>query len=328
MPDRSRVKAVLAKTESTYGTDSSPAAGSDEVQVEENFYPDITIDHLEDNIREGSGSRFGVVGGQAVDSTGQFGTFQLLTALKGRSSAFSASNLPEIDAMLRACGLEQSVDTTSGSETVTYTPRDTGLESATIYLYTANKEYQFVGCFGTVSFIFTPGQIARARFEFSGLVGAINETGLPGSLAFPASSVAPPTVKSAGLTINSFDPDDFQDFQLDMGVEVVERPGGNATDGHAGYHVGDIMPTWQATYETGALGTHDPYSLRDAGTEFSWDLGPMGPAQYNMVKVSGPAGRITGVENQDNSGIAQWQVQSQCRNSDASSLDSAALAFS
>lgn len=328
MPQSVRFKALLAKIESTYGTDAAPTTGSDEIQVEENFWTNISVDHLEDNQRTENANVFGRAGGAPVASVGQFAEFEVLVANKGRSAAFSSSNLPEQDVLWRICALEQTVDTTASAETVTYAPRTSGFESATIYAYTGNKEFQLVGCFATARIMMTPGQISFTRYTIRGLVSAINETGIPAGLSFPAASVQPVTVKGAGLTLNAFDPDDFGDFEVDLQVTLAERPGGNATDGHAGYWPTNVDPQITTTYEVGALGTHDPYQLRKDGTEFAWDIGPIGPAQYNRFKLSGPSGRFIGVDHSENDQLAQYSTTIECRTSDPSSSDTISIVYS
>lgn len=328
MPEPIEVKAVLAKIESTYGTDATPSSGSDEIQVMENFWTNITIDHLQDNELDGMGTGFGRPGGESPQSTGQFANFNLTLPIKGLGSAFSSSNVPELDVLLRASGLNQSIDTTSGSETINYTPQNSGFESASIYLYTGNKEYKLVGCLATVEFIFNAGEIPQASFDITGLVSAINEAGVPGSLSYPGGSIAPPVVTSAGFTIDGNDPDDFTSFSVDLQTEIAERPGGNASDGHAGYWFADMDPVAEADYEVFALSTHDPYTLRDNGTEFAWDLGTLGSTQYNQIDISGPAGRINNVSHNERNGLAAYTAQWICRNSDKTSQDSVDLQFS
>lgn len=328
MPQPTRVQAILAKNESTYGTDASPTAGSDEIQVEENFWNSISHSFLEENRRGQAHSTFGRAGGQSPPSVGEFADLDLVVPIKGRSSAFAAANRPEMDVLLRACAFSASVDTTSGSEKVTYTLTDSGFESATIYAYAGNKEFKLLGCIGTVRFDLTPGQIARARFTLSGLVSAISEAGLPGSLAFPAKSVPPITVKGAGLTLNAFDPDDFTAFELDVAVEVAERPGGNASDGHAGYWPANWDPQISTTYEVPALSTHNPWDLRSKKTEFAWDIGSFGPSQYNKFKLSGPAGCIVDLPPAESNGLAYVDPTIDCRNTDPTTADAVAAEFS
>lgn len=329
MPEPTRIQAILAKEESTYGTDSSPTAGTDAVRIEETFWNSLTITQREDNLREQSTATFGRAGGE--ESTQAVAELDLVVALRGRSSAFSASNLPTIDPLIQSCGFEESVVTTSGSETVTYTQDSDNLSSSTIYAYSANKEFKITGVIGNVVLDFTPGQIARARFSLQGLIDPtadISETGVPGSLAFRDSSVAPPVVQSAGLTFNSQDPDDFTSLEIDAGIDVAERPGGNAARAHAGFWYADWNPTLSSAFEVFALGTLDPWAARSNGTRWSGDLGTIGSTQYNQIDVSWSNLRLTDVSPSDQEGIAQVDINGRLENSDAVTEDAVDLKYS
>lgn len=328
MPEPIRFKALLAKIETTYGTDASPTAASDEIQVEENFWSEITVQHLEENQRDAAKAGFGRVGGEGVPATGQWAEFEVVVPLKGRSAAFASDNVPEADVLWRIAAFEQDVDATVGTELVTYTLRETGFESASIYAYGGGKEYKLVGCFATVRVDLTPGQIAVARFTIRGLVDGISEAGVPAGLAFPSAGVQPITVKAASLTLDGDAPDDFQSFELDTQLSISERPGGNATDGHAGYWPSDWDPQISTAFEVFALGTHDPYTKRSVGTEFAWSIGPIGPAQYNKIKVSGPAGRYIAVDHTDINELAQYDTTIECRNTDATTADAVEIQYS
>lgn len=329
MPEPIRIKAALVKEETTYGTDPTPSAGSDEVRVEENFWNSLTITHREDNLREQSVATFGRTGSE--ESTQAVAELELVVALKGRSSAFSASNTPMVGRLLKACGYGETVDTTSGSETVTYTPDSSSLSSVTIYAYSANKEFQVTGVIGNVVLDFTPGQVARARFSLQGLIDPttdISETGLPGSLDFQDKSIAAPVVQSGGFTLNSQDPDDFYSLEIDTQVQVAERPGGNAARAHAGFWYADFNPMLTAEYEVFALGTQDPWAARANGTRWSGDLGTIGSTQYNQIDVSWSNLRITDLPPSDQEGLATINMSGRLENSDATTEDPFDLQFS
>lgn len=328
MPEPIRVKAILAKVESTYGTDATPAAGSDEVQVEENFWNSLTIQALEDNLRDQAHSTFGRAGNEA--SSGHFATLDLVVPIRGRSAAFSGTNKPTASPLLRCCALSETVDTTAGAETVKYTPTSSSLNSTTIYAYSGGKEYKITGCIGSVTIDLTPGQIGRLRFSIQGLIDPdtdIAEAGLPGTLAFADDGLTVPVVQGAGLTLNAQDPDDFQSFEIDVGVEVAERPGGNAADGHAGFWPSDWSPELSTAFEVFALGTLDPYAARKDGSRWSGDIGDIGSTQYNQYDISWSNLRITDVSHADVNGLAQYDVTGRLENSDATTEDPFELTF-
>lgn len=291
MPGSIRVQGVLAKIEATYGTDPTPAAGTDGVQVEGGFiWPDMAENYLQSNERNelaGGGMGRGLAG----STSGRWGTISFNKALKGRGSAYSASNKPEEDVLLRACGLDETVTTTTGSESVQYDPVSTGFESITIYAYTTGQLFKMLGCYGTVEITFQPGLIVTARFTFSGMITADpTDVTLP-SITYPAAAIVPPACKAAGLTLDSYDPDDFRSFVFNTNTLVEERPGGNASDGIAGFDINDWDATFTTVIDKPALASFNPWTYRSARTAFAWDI-TGGATQYNKVKVSGPKGQI------------------------------------
>lgn len=316
---RTRLKGVIAAEETTYGTDASPAT-SDGVTVEENFWADITIDHLNDNLRdESTTSGLGRAG--VAESTGQFAEFDLVCPLKGAGSAYSATGDLEFDPLMQACGMSATVDTTADAETITYAPTSTPDGSVSVYLYAGNTEYQLVGCRGNAVLLLTPGMVARVRFEMQGLVSSINDTGVP-SITYANSGVTkPPVVQTAGLTLNSHDPSGFSDLEFNPGMNVVERPRGNAADAHDGYVITDIVPELSATIDRPDLANLNFWDLRDNGTTFSGDVGDIGSTQYNKFNVSWPALRVTDVPQSADNGMGMLDVTMRAHNSDIETAD-------
>lgn len=316
--ERVRLKVVEVAQESTYGTDASPTT-SDGVPVEENFWSSITVGHLNENLRDQlAGAGLGRAG--TASATGQFAEIELVVPMKGPGSAYSAEGDLSFNPLLEACGMTANVVTTAGSETVTYTPSSTTFESATIYAYSGHTEYQLVGCRGNVAFILTPGQIGRMRFSLQGMVSAINDAALP-SITYANKSVTPPTVTTAGLTMNSHDPSDFSDWELDLQNNIVQRPRGNASDAHAGYVISDRDPQFTTTIDRPTLSSFNPWDLRKNGTTFSWDIGKIGGTQYNQYKISGPAGRIIDVPQSEDNGLAMLDLTVRAQNTDVDTSD-------
>lgn len=323
---RVRLKGVLAALESTYATDASPTT-SDGVLVEENFWSSITIGHLNENLRESmAGAGLGRAGTAAA--TGQFAEIELLVPLKGAGAAYSAKGDLEINPLLEACGLSPSVDDTADAETITYTPTSTPDASATIYAYSGHTEYQVVGCRGNVALVLTPGQIPRARISLQGLVSAINDAALP-SITYANSDVTAPTVQAANLTLDSWAPADFSDFELDPQMSVVQRPRGNASDAHAGYVIEDWDPQISLTLDRPDLASFNPWTKRANGSLFPWSIGKIGGTQYNQLKLSGPKGRVIDTPQNEQDGLALLDLTIRAQNTDIETADDAfALEYS
>lgn len=327
MSELVRLKGVEAVEESTYATDAGPSA-SDGVQVEENIWTDIETGYLNENLREEAAGE-GLGRFVAGEPTGRFINFDLTFPLKGAGSAYSAEGDLEFNPILKACGLSVSVNGGAGSESITYTPQSSGHSSATIYLYTASTEFQCVGCRGDLTISFMPGQFVMATASMSGLLQTDpSDASLP-DITYDNSDVSPPTVKSAGFTMNSFDPSDFESFEFQLQNDLPERPRGNASDGHAGYQITDWNPQFQATIDRPNLSSFDPWSLRDNNTTFSWDIGTIGSTQYNQIDLSGPAGRIIDLPQASSDGFAMLDMTVRAQNSAISTPDDAfSLTFS
>lgn len=314
-----RLKGLAVKIESTYKTDAAPTVATDSIQVEEHFWNELEYDFLEENLREDTAQEaLGTSGLAAPD--GRYGHITVSVALKGRAAAFASGNRPEVGPLLRIAGLQETIVTTPGSETATYTMRSTGFESATVWAYNASHLYKLVGCFAQLTAIdLMPGQPGRAVFEIWGvMVADPSAAAIPGTLDYPAKAVRPPNVKNAGFTLNGYDPSDFQSFSLDMRSQLTAKPRGNDPDGHAGYELTQFNPMIATTIDMPTLASFDPYALAKAGTLFAWDIGPIGSTQYNKYTLSGPKGRILpkGVKHVNQDNIAQMALQIRCQNTD------------
>jgi hypothetical protein len=326
MPELVRLEGLLAKIESVYKTDPTPVVGTDGVQVEETLHDNTTWGYVEENLRENlAGVGLGRVG--SATPTGRWMDLEVTTALKGTLLAYATGTVvPEYDVFLRACALQPTVTGSAGAKVCTYTLRSSGFESATVWAYSGGKLFKVNGCRGNARFLFTPGQIPRAVFSLRGFLAGVTQVALP-TITYAYEAVTPPTVKGAGLSLNSVDPAGFDDFELDLGIELADLPHGNDTDGFAGVYVTDYNPMIKTTIERGAISTFDPWALRHAGTLFAWDIGPVGATQYNRVTASGPKGRIIEHSGPERDGMALTDLTIRCQHTDAETEDSLSIVF-
>jgi hypothetical protein len=213
--------------------------------------------------------------------------------VRGRGSAYSASVKPEISVPLRACGLAETVDTTAGSEKVTYQPTNTD-ETVTIYLVMevpggAAPAYQMVGCLGTVSFTARAANLLRAEFSF---VGVLEERA---DITYVAGNVNPtprwPTLVSAQFQIGTTNyAPRLSTVTLALNNTLQPVQAINATRGIAGVTRVNRDP----------LVTIDPEADREASSgwwaalrdgaplhDMTWQVGG---SQYNRVKFGFGAG--------------------------------------
>lgn len=327
MPELLRLGGLLAKEESTYKTDPTPTIADDGIQVEESLHDNMEWGYLEENLREGlAGVALGRYGEEIP--VGRYMNIEVTTALKGPGIAYvDATVAPESDVLLRSCGLAATYDEGVGTESVTYALVSSAFESCTIWAYSGSKLYKVNGCRGNARILFTPGQVPRGVFAMRGFLASITQLALP-TIVYPYKAIIPPTVKNAGLSLNSVDPAGFDDFELDLGVRIVDLPNGNDADGMAGVYVSDYDPRVKTMIERAAISAFDPWALRAAGTRFAWDCGPIGATQYNKVTVSGPKGRIVNDSGGDSDGIAMTELEIQAQHTDAESEDAVSIVFS
>ena len=317
-----KLKGLLAKAEATYGVDPTPAIADNGVQVEEGFWNSITVDFDQENLREGLAQRSMGRAGLGAPS-GELATIEVVVALKGCGAAFAdPTELPEWDPLHLACGHARTVDATPGSETVTYKLASSAHSSATLWVYAGGLLFKVSGCRGSVVELWNPGQYILARYTFRGLVGSVTQVTVP-VIVYAQKAVSPPPVKNASMQLNSFAPADFSSWELNLGIALAARPGGNATGGHAGFEVADYNPMIRTTIDRPVLASLDPYALRRAGTLFPWTIGVIGTTQYNRLKRSGPKGRMISTPHSDEEGLAMMDLEVRAQHTDEETADDA-----
>lgn len=325
MSESIRLQGLAGKIETTYMTDIVPTAADDAIQVEDTFWNSIEIGYLEQNLRENAaGYGMGRAGSAAM--SGRYGHITTQVALKGASGAFSASGDLEADVPLRTSGLQATVDTTTASETVTYTPRSSSFESGSYYAWAAGSVFKLVGCFSYLTEItFTPNQLVLATFDIWGvLLTDPADEALP-TFTYDEISLTPPHVVDAGLTLNSYDLEDFTNCRFEMRTTMVPKPRGNQAYGHAGYEITNWNPHLMVTMDPPARSSLNLEDLMDAGTLFAWDLG-IGSTQYNQIALSGSKGKAIGVTRSDQESLALQEAEIMLQND--SGDDAFSLVFS
>lgn len=321
--DKIRLRALLAKIEDTYKTDSVPVVTDDGIQMEDR--PEIEWGYLEENTREElSHLSFGRTG--LSQPGGPFGHITVTVAIKGTALAYAEVVRPEFDVLMRMAAHSAVVDETVSSESVTYEPIQSSFESASVYAYTANSLFKLVGCRAILTNItILPAQIARATFDIWGVLTGITDIALP-TVVYPYKTVKPPIVVAAGFTVDTFDPADFSSFIFEQRLQLPARPRGNDADGHAGYEPTDYDPRFVAIVDKIALASFNWFTLRREGTTFAWDIG-VGSTQYNKMTISGPAARIVDAPFSDVEGFAMIDLTCRCEHTDEEATDAYTILF-
>lgn len=148
---------ILAKIETTYGTDPTPAGATDAMLVK-NVVPDpLNAQNVPRDV-----------------ITGYMGGFQQLVGNRHAEISFdvelvgggTAGTAPKWGPLLRACAFAETI---TASIRVDYTPISSAFESVTIYYYDDGLLHKITGARGNVTFKMGTGGIPTMSFSFKGL---------------------------------------------------------------------------------------------------------------------------------------------------------------
>jgi hypothetical protein len=292
MPLLTRKRLILAKTESVYGTDITPA-GTDAVLVRELEITPQASDTVErELVRPYMGAFQQLLANTRVEVT-----FQVELAGSG-----TAGTAPRYGSILKACGFSETVVATTS---VTYAPISSSFSSCTIYYNVDGTLHKLTGCRGTFTLNGEVGEIPYIEFEMTGIYNAPTATALP---ATTYTNQATPLLFKNGNT-TSFQLLSYsgclQSIELEMGNEIVYRELVGCTKEVL---ITDRQVTGTAMIEAVALGTKDYFAA--AITE-----GALGNLQFthgitagNIVAVSSTAIDIGDVSYEDSDGIQMLSI--------------------
>ena len=162
----SRKRLILVKTESTYGTDSSPV-GTDALLVRNLDITPLSGDVVSrDLIRPYLGNFDQLIAQNSV-------AINFEVELAGSGTAGTA---PKYDAILKACGLAATI---VASTSVTYAPVSASFSSATIYFNVDGVLHKLTGCRGSMNMSCAVGAIPTLAFNLTGVYNAPTDTAQP-----------------------------------------------------------------------------------------------------------------------------------------------------
>lgn len=162
-----RKLAVLAKTETTYGTDAAPTGAANAMVM-----TDVTVSPLqgEQVDRELMLAYFGQ---QAVRLVGNYVELQGSVEIAGSGTAGTA---PAYAPLLRACGMSETI---VAATSVTYAPVSASQESASLYVNMDGVLHKLLGARGTWTLNMAPKAIPRIAFTLRGLFAPVTDAALP-----------------------------------------------------------------------------------------------------------------------------------------------------
>lgn len=287
-----RKRLLLAKAESTYGTDSSPA-GTDAILVRELEITPLQSDTVErELVRPYLGAAQTLLANTRVEIT-----FQVELAGSG-----TAGTAPAYGSILKACGFSETV---VSSTSVTYAPVSSSFSSVSIYYNVDGVRHKLTGCRGTFTLNGTVGEIPYIEFTMTGIYNAPTDTALPSATY---SNQAVPLVFKNGNT-TSFELLSYagclQSVELDLGNEVAYRELVGCTKEVL---ITDRKVTGTVMIEAVALATKNYFTAALSDSSLGNLQFTHGTTGGNIVTVSSSTIDVGDVSYDDQDGITMLSV--------------------
>lgn len=245
-----RKKVILAKLESTYGTDPTPTGAADAVRAK----------NVRFNPQEGGDKDLGhetpYMGANATIAVDLHGTLEFDVDLVGSGTAGTA---PAFGALLRGCGMAETI---VADTSVTYNPISAAFESLTLYLNVDGILYTMTGARGTCTIEANASSEPLLRFKFTALYTAPSDAGAPTPTL--TGWLDPKVVSDRNTPTFTIAGSDriLRSMTLDLGNTVEPRFLVN----HEEIVISDRAEMLQMQVEAAALAAFNPYALAEAGT--------------------------------------------------------------
>lgn len=166
MARSNRNTAILAKIETTQGTDAVPTGAANALLISDASF-DISYNNVDRSLIRG------FYGGAEQLAGTRFVDMSFSVEISGSGAAGTA---PAWGPLLQACGYAEAV---TASTRVDYTPVSTGQKSLTIYYSDDGVLHKALGCMGNVQFSMGAGERPLLKFTFSGIDGGTTAAANP-----------------------------------------------------------------------------------------------------------------------------------------------------
>ncbi len=282
---------LLAKVETTPGTDPTPTAAANAILCRAMTPELIAGDQVSRDLirpyKGNSGKLF----------AGEHRRFQFEVELAGSGTPGTA---PAWGPLLRACGFAETLDDTVDEEKAIYDPVSGGEPTLTLYGYLDGIRFLMHGCKGDVSFEFNAKGIPVMKYNFIGSYVAATDTVLPTDADY-SSFLQPLTVGKTNtptLTFHSVTAC-VSAFSIAWGNTVAWRELINC----AGAHSPDRTPTGSITMELPSIATKNWAEVVRTGATGALAL-VHGTVPGNIVEIQAPNILCNPYTLQDDQGIA------------------------
>lgn len=295
MPLYTRKRVVLCKLESTYGTDPVPAAGTDALLLRS-----VEVEPLDQEYAERTLVRpyYGNFEDLPIRSRIKI-TKQLEMA--GFGSAGPLTPTPGYAAVLRSCGLAQTITT---GVNVIYAPVSQNFDSVSDYFHNDLTLHKLLGGRSELEISLALNEVPVFRVMTTGLYGGVVDAALPTpNISAYQRPVVVNQINTTGLNIHGLTTAKLKDFKLSMGNVLVHR---NLVGGNESIELTDRQVTGEIEIEATTVAVKDWWSSIRAATLGAFSV-THGPAT-NRVKIDGAKVQLTNPRFSDVDGITHMTL--------------------
>ena len=265
---------ILAKRETTYGTDPAMAPSTDGVLAYD-LDLDIKGEKLERPVLRDSLSKMPHVIGMK-DCTLKF-----KVELKGVGATTSIGSF-ELDDLLSGCGFNTGVYT--GTTTVYSLQSQESLMSSLAFIVNMDGNmHKVLGSRGTMKINLEAGKYGECEFEFMGIFNPVG-TGTLYDLT-GISEVKPPIVYNSSFQIAGFTPVTSK-AEIDVANQVTRRDSLNATYGVAGFRITDRGPSMSFDADAVAESSNPFWGDWEGSVVDTFSI-QIGDTATNIIKMNG-----------------------------------------
>lgn len=283
---------LLAKLETTYGTDADPDPATDSILCEVPTVEPVIAALERQNVRAFLGAFPKLNVGEAIKIT-------FPTELKGSGTAGTA---PEIGPLFEACGFTRS---SSPGVSVTYVPNSDILsaKSVTLWWYFDGMVHKVTGCRGTFTIEAKAGQYAKINWEFTGLYQKAADLALATGTY---NDTVPARFVNAALTIDSYSAI-VENLKITIGNEIARRPSANAATGILAYFIKARNITGEIDPEVVTLATKDFWAMMDDSDQVAFTAA-IGGTAGNICTITAPGVQLTDLKYGDRENLLTYQI--------------------
>lgn len=287
----SRKRTILAKIETTYGTDPTPTGSANAILVRNLSITPLNAENVSrDLVRPYLGASEQLIASSYVGVE-----FEVEMAGSG-----AAGTAPAYGPLLQACGMNETVVAITS---VTYAPVSSSFKSVTMYYNVDGVLHKVTGARGNVEMTINSRQIPVFKFTFTGLYNAPTDTAAP-SVTY--------TAFQTPLAANSDNTTGFSLFSYAGALESLNINLNNAVQYRSLIGAEDVLMTdrqvnGQVVFEAPTIATKDFFTLALGSTLGALDI-THGTTAGNKVQILSSRVDVQNPTYQDQNGIHMLQV--------------------